>query len=70
MYVENKSRQTEQFNLHDSGDLERLRVLMNDPRVVILNRDKIVLKETQFDGEVTTSREEMNIFVEYETCRL
>jgi hypothetical protein len=70
MFVEKKDRQTEQFNLHDAGDLERLRDLMNDPRIVILNRDKITLTESTFDGETTTTRQELNVFVEYETCSL
>lgn len=70
MFVEKKDRQTEQFNLHDETDLNRLRDLMNDPRVVILNRDKITLTESTFDGETTTTRQELNVFVEYETCSL
>jgi hypothetical protein len=70
VFVEKKERHTQQFNLHNETDLERLRELVNDPRVVILNRDKIVLKESQFDGDTTTTRDEMNVFVEYETCSL
>ena len=59
-----------QFNLHDAADLNELRDLMNDPSVVILNRDKIILTESTFDGDTTTTRQEMNVFVEYETCSL
>lgn len=70
MFVERKLRQVVQFNLHDAEDLNELRDLMNDPSVVILNRDKIILTESQFDGDTTTTRQEMNVFVEYETCSL
>ena len=70
MFVEKKDRQTRQFNLHDDADLLSLRALMNDPRVVILNRDKITLTESTFDGETTTTTQELNVFVEFETCSL
>lgn len=70
MFVEKRERRTEQFNLHDESDLERLRVLFNDPRITVLNKDKMVLKESMFDGEVTTSRDEMNVFIDYEICSL
>ena len=70
MYVEKKVRETEQFNLQDATDLERLRTLKNDPRIVILTEKAMVLKNTEFDGEVTRSQEEVNLFVEYETCSL
>lgn len=70
MFVEKKERFVEQFNLHNQEDLASLRELMNDPRVVILNRDKITLSSSQFDGDTTTTAEEMNVFVEYEVCSL